>query len=185
MTRPKTIHRGFAVLAVVTLVVLSHSELSLAQSDKTIDRRVRSESGNFVVGFAASKRVDGDTGHAFLIWFSEDEQRRRSVQRAVGFYPTGGSLAKLVFQLADGKVYDDSQSKRDLLLLVKVNRDQFESSQEIAAEWEKGGKSYGIVFNDCVTFVERVATGIGLSVGNRAVNVYPEDFVASLIRENN
>ena len=145
---------------------------------KAIDIRNMSEKYLFRITFAAESSTDTSTGHAFVIWAAENEEKLMSTTAALGLYP--GSRNKYAILLGGaGKIYEDWSTKRDVELSVQVTSVQYKAARAVHAKW-KEDRSYQLFFKDCVSYLEAVADAIGLQVPSRLTNPYPEQFLRQL-----
>lgn len=160
---------------------------TFAKEKLVIDLRTGSQDIKYAVGLAAeSPKSEAYTGHAFVIWYKEDATAKQSVQQAIGFYPTDGSKKgyDLVLQFSGGKIYDDSNTKRDQQLVVLMDKSKYELTRTLIDKWSDPGKRYGILLNDCVSFVEEVAVKAGLKLPSRVLNAHPAQYLKALIEAN-
>jgi hypothetical protein len=152
---------------------------------KTIDKRNASENGEYAIGFA-SKASDGGFDHAFVVWYYSDPQGNRTVRRCAGFYPVSADKTKsydMILGLS-GKVFDDSKVKISQELTVLVNKDVFDLAIAIEEKYQNG-HTYHLGFDDCTTFVMKVAASIpGLAIPDRLSHIYPSAFITSLYERN-
>ena len=146
---------------------------------KIVDKRVRSEPGEYGIAFAA-RDEQGSYEHAFVVWYYSDPIGKRTNRRGAGFYPTGDPDAyDLLVGGTEGKVFDDSKQKIAKQIIVLVNSDVFEAALKVESEYSNG--TYRLLTNDCASFVATVAETVpGLNVPSRVMNPFPSTFVAAL-----
>lgn len=176
-------------LLAICLSLLSLSSITNANANATsyIDLRTSKQDLTYAVSLVAEKpRTKEQFGHAYVVWYREDPKSQRSVFQAAGFYPeaSGKKGYDLLLQLSSGKVYDDSNTKRDIQLVVLLDSSQYEKTRSVIAKWSDPAKRYGLLLNDCVSFLEEVATRIGLNLPSRLENILPADYVKALITAN-
>lgn len=161
--------------------------LVYAEEKTIIDRRTHPQAQQYAVAFAAqSGRSEHDTGHAFVIWYKEDSQARQSTQQAAGFYPVSGGKKgyDLLFQYSPGKIFDDSKTKRDYVLVVLMDKSDYDVARSVMTKWDDPKKNYGLLLNDCVAFIEEVAQKAGMAIPSRLANMYPEQYLKALKSAN-
>lgn len=146
---------------------------------KIVDKRVRSEPGEYGISFAA-RDEQGSYEHAFVIWYYSDPAGNRTNRRGAGFYPTGDpSVYDLLVGGTVGKVFDDSEEKIGKQVIVLVNSDIFKAALKVESKYSND--TYRLLTNDCVSFVATVAETVpGLKVPSRVTNLSPSTFVAAL-----
>ncbi|MEY9634097.1 chemotaxis protein histidine kinase CheA [Bradyrhizobium japonicum] len=163
---------------------------SVAQQEKVerFDFRKRQDEPLYSITFSA-ERPPGDTGHAFITFNHEDEQKRMTTFESVGFYPPGektdGVVKFYTSVFSEGPLKDDFLHDADTKMVVTVNKEQYEAAREVYAGWkarqEKNGNHYVLVVNDCTTFVGEVARAIGLETSLRVTALFPKDYDLALI----
>lgn len=150
---------------------------------KVVDKRNRSEPGEYGIGFASRSTVSDDYEHAFVVWFYSDNAAQRSNRKAAGFYPLGGDLYDLVIAGTSGAVFDDSKQNIEKELVVIVNSDVFEAARSVEKHYSDG--TYRLGFNDCVTYVLHISETIPhLLIPSRLTNLTPSRFISSLFAQN-
>lgn len=83
-----------------------------------------------------------------------------------------------------GKVLDDSKVKISQELTILVNRDVFDSAISVEAKYKDKGK-YHLGFDDCTTFVMKVAGSIpDLKLPSRLTHIYPSSYIQALYESN-
>jgi hypothetical protein len=149
---------------------------------KTIDRRTASEEKQYFLVFAA--RDGSVTGHAFVVWGTEDNQKTMSTVAAFGMYPKEGKgvlgdvPGEIVNELLSGEMKHTTDR-----LIVRVDADVYARADRIRRRWV--GNSYRTVERDCVTFVQEISRSAGLKTPERGQNtLMPHQFIAALMRSN-
>lgn len=150
---------------------------------KTIDRRVRTEGGQFGLTFAAKRKsTDSLAGHAFVIWQRESDAVQMSVSEAIGFYPSENSKKYSVVLGGKGALRSDQLTDVDLSLTVLVNEDQFKRALAVKQAWRANG-TYSLLWANCRDHVADIARSIGLNAESRLWTL-PEDFLLDLLSRN-
>jgi hypothetical protein len=184
--------RVLAILALLPLIsiglqpVYAGTDTPIASSsitDKTIDRRVRSEDRNYAITFAAEAPDDSSKyGHAFIIWQQEDDAKHMSIADAIGFYPSGDPGTFNVIFGTPGALETDAGSIASRKFTVLLNRDQYLQALERKSAWQQNGR-YKFLWNNCVTHVADIAKAIGLDTSSGKW-VTPKDYVEDLTNRN-
>ena len=155
---------------------------------KVIDRRNRSEENQYYIVLCA--RDGGVASHAFVVWGTDDAEKRICSSAAFGLYPRENASRVRILTLGTvpGEIANEALrgkgSSSTVRLIVKVNSDQYAATQKIRAKWAARGK-YKLLTRDCVTFTSTVAKSLGLRLPSRAGNVLPQGFIRSLVQLNN
>lgn len=156
---------------------------------RRIDARTSSDAdgNNYFVVFC-SRLSDNPTtkpGHAFVVWGVEDNQNRRSVQSAYGFYPNPNDSFRALFQTVSGQIVNEANnpSPSSLLtarLIVQVNRQPFTDSQGQIATWRTS--DYNLFSRNCIGFARAVAVCLGLFPPDIGTFQLPTSYLENLIR---
>ncbi len=159
------------------------THLTHAATKRTIDRRVRSEAGNYGLTFAAERPTTGsEYGHAFIVWQREDKFKKMSIAEAIGFYPAGEPKTVNVIFGTRGELEDDINTPKDLSLTVLLNSDLYEDALKRKAEWRANGR-YSFLWHNCTIHVADIARGIGL-ISSSGKWETPMSYVQDLIDHN-
>jgi hypothetical protein len=183
MPRPSVSRRAFVFA--FALFPLSKYVSAASVTQKTVDKRTASEAGEYAIGFA-SKASNGGFDHAFVVWYYSDPSGNQTVRRCAGFYPAADDNTKSYDMIlgVTGKVFDDSKVKISQELTVLVNKDTFDAAIVVEDKY-KNNQTYRLAFDDCTTFVSKVATKIPtLKLPNRLVNVFPSSYIEALFKGN-
>jgi hypothetical protein len=183
---PPILHSRRSFLLTCSLVPLASYLPFPVIEQKTINKRKASEIGEYAIGFA-SKGSDDGFDHAFVVWYYSDPEGNRTVRRCAGFYPVSDENTKAYDMILGitGRVLDDSKTKISRELTVLINKDVFDNAIAVENDY-KNGQTYHLAFNDCTTFVRKVAASIpGLNLPNRVTHIYPSAFLAALYDDNN
>jgi len=120
------------------------------QSIKTLDLTTASTNRQFYVIFAA--RGGSATGHAFVLWGTEDGVPHYSTVKAYGLYPENEK---------------DACSAADELI-VQVDESYFNLSMKVARSWQCRGE-FALLSSDCVEFMRAVGTSLYLNMPRRTL----------------
>jgi len=163
---------------------------NLFAENKVLDKRVRSESGEYGITFAARKKgTPNDFDHAFVIFYFSDPNGHRTVRKAVGFYPAGdvSKVDKFEYKAifgGEGVIVNDSSESIATEITVIVNKDVFEKATSVKTDFESG-KSYWLGWRDCVSFVGSVAEKVpDLNIPNRILNITPAAYIIEMSASN-
>ncbi|MUG92096.1 hypothetical protein F7734_06345 [Scytonema sp. UIC 10036] len=162
---------------------LIHPVASVLAVDKQIDRRTYSDATENQYYLVFCARGGSPTGHAFIIWGVEDNNKLISAQEAFGFYPSQGTG---VFGSVPGSVKDEALSEKMNFitdrLIVQVDKTIFERAQKAISKWSTA--DYNLFSNNCINFVIDVARDAGLQVPSKSGTVTPSGYVQNLIYSN-
>jgi hypothetical protein len=144
--------------------------VSSAVAEEVIVRDLRTakdEGGTCFLVFCAreSPNVSGKPGHAYVVWGEESERAQMSIASSFGFYSRDGKLrlGDVPSELKD-EAKASAASKSSLLthrLIVKVDRETFQSTQKLISEWKTN--DYNLLERNCVHFTHAVAKAAGLN----------------------
>ena len=150
---------------------------------KIVDKRNMSEASEHAVSFASRKTNGiGDLGHAFMVWYALEDDGKKYIKRAVGFYPLGEKY-KLI-AAADGSIADDSETDIEKQLIVQLSSPTFENVTGVESQYTDSTWVLGA--NDCVSFVARVAEQIpDLIIPSRFDNPTTSTFINAMLYNNN
>ena len=169
-------------LTTIVMMVFAVANSSNAGT-KNVDLRNASfaEANAYLVVFCA--RGGSATGHAFVAWGVEDEEKVVSRQDAYGFYPERNAG---VFGYVPGEVRNEAFNPKSALitdrLIVRVTKAQFEETLRIYPMWQT--RDYNLFTTNCVAFAAAVARSLGLTVPDHTSFRFPSDFITTLIRKN-
>jgi hypothetical protein len=168
---------------ILPFVVLSAREV-YAVTEKTIDRRVRSEARKYGLTFAAELPSEtSGSGHAFIVWQREDDAKKMSIADAIGFYPAGEPKTVTLIFGTKGELETDIATPKDLKLTVLLNADLYQRALDQKSKWQGNGQ-YKALWNNCTTHVADIAHAIGLTSSNGKWET-PHAYVQDLINRNN
>lgn len=162
---------------------LSLSSLA-AQSTKNLDLSTKPATRKFYVIFAA--RGGSATGHAFVLWGSEDNLHQRSTIRAYGLYPENNKDAcSSAIRKVPGSVVDESTNHGIANitdeLIVKVDERDFNRSMKVARSWRCKGE-FELLSSDCVEFLRAIGDSLGLDMPHRTLTRWtPRAYVRGLL----
>ena len=158
--------------------LLIGSSVCFGAEPKSIDlRKQRDEATVHSIVFLARA---GLPGHAFVAFGSDSKEDLACLSRAFGFYPDGG---KGVVGPVPGQIVDESRkAPGETLLILKVDRKDFEKAEAIRAAWTR--KRYKLRTSDCNTYVIETAKALGLKVPDRGATDLPIDWVRKLTEAN-
>jgi hypothetical protein len=102
--------RGF--LAGALSWSMRHLEAQISIPQKTLDKRVASEVGEYAIGFSSEKSTR-ELGHAFVVWYYSNPKGLKTVRRGGGFYPVSDNTTKEYDMIlgVSGSIDDDSKKK--------------------------------------------------------------------------
>jgi hypothetical protein len=144
-----------------------------------------SENGYYVV---LASRGGSLTGHALVVWGTEDDQESRSTIRALGLYPEGdrdsdncaSTVRKVPGRLMD-ELHNHSVDAITQALIVRVDAADFERTRKVAAAWDCRHE-FSLLSRDCVAFLQAIGMSLGLAMPSRAVTRWtPPAYVKALI----
>ena len=125
----------------------------------------RDTSTEYFVVFCARKSLPHGPGHSFVVWVKQ-EAGSRPVGSGYGFYPTADRVVWHLFT-GIGKVSDESQRaasiRRHLLthrLVVRVDQETYEASQEARRTWRRGRPGYRIFSRNCTHFTHAISRSV-------------------------
>jgi hypothetical protein len=186
--RPDLLSRRSAVGFVLVAALMGMGNYpARADTNVTIDRRVRSEDRAYALTFAARPPAPGSTfGHAYIIWQREDDQKKMSVADAVGFRAVGEpNKVQLVFGVP-GYLQINGEANEigpEAKFTVLVNSDAYQKALDRKAEWQQESSDYFALWNNCVGHVAAIAQATGLETSNGAW-VTPMAYVEDLAGRN-
>jgi hypothetical protein len=98
------------------------------------------------------------TGHAFIVWRVIDSAGNATDKYTVGMYPPPGSLGIIPVksQLLEN-LEKDYTSNASQILIVHVPEEVWTASQRVPVD-----PIYHVTFDDCTTYLKKVADAIGL-----------------------
>lgn len=179
------------VFTLISFLVLFST--STFAGEKRIVFGAQSEPDGFTyeVGFCArGKNAEGSgPGHAFVVLQSFDNNNKRKEFLTAGFGPTK-SVPIHKYGLISPENYSDSTQE---CLVAETNKAKYlkiKKGIENQSEYSFAGanikliRPYVVVFDDCVTFMQAVATDFGLVVPNRVEGLMPLSFVEALKEAN-
>ena len=150
---------------------------------KIVDKRNMSEASEHAVSFASRKTNGiGDLGHAFMVWYTLEDDGKKYIKRAVGFYPLGEKY-KLI-AAADGSIADDSETDIEKQLIVQLSSPTFENVTGVESQYTNSTWILGV--NDCVSFVASVGEQMpDLVIPSRFDSPTPSAFITAMLDNNN
>jgi hypothetical protein len=155
-----------------------------AQTTKTLDLSTKPVKKKFYVIFAA--RGGSATGHAFVLWGSEDNVHQRSTIRAYGLYPENDKDAcSSAIRKVPGAVVDESTNHGIANitdeLIVKVDESDFNRSLKVARSWHCK-REFSLLSSDCVEFLRAVGDSLHLEMPSRTlIRWTPRAYVRALL----
>jgi hypothetical protein len=155
-----------------------------AQTTKTIDLSTKNVRKKFCVIFAA--RGGSATGHAFVLWGSEDNVRQRSTIKAYGLYPENEKDAcSSAIRRVPGAVVDESTNHGIANitdeLIVKVDESDFKRLLKVARSWQCK-REFALLSSDCVEFIRAIGDSLGLDMPHRTLLRWtPRAYVRALL----
>lgn len=108
------------------------------------------------------------TGHAFLVLYGEDSERKASIGTAIGFYPKEGEGKGVATPVA-GELADEIYDRRSVhyathLLRVRVTQSQFQAVlsflRQREIDVENGVYKFYLRHTDCLTLLVEMAEHI-------------------------
>ncbi len=146
---------------------------------------------DYVITFAAKRAagslIEGEVGHAFVIFNSADEQKRMTLNEVIGFMPASEGKDKMRVIMSNGhlETYEEYVKSEDRLIVI-VDRHQYDMGRMQYERWNWGVQTYTLGLRDCVKFVREVAAGTGLKVPSNISTVftYPTTFIQQLSTMN-
>jgi hypothetical protein len=168
------------LLAVFGILVLPQDVLAV---DKKIDKRTYTDAtgSHYFVVFCA--RGGSLTGHAFVVWGSEDNRQRMSTQLGYGFYPVNGIG---ILDFVPGSLQNEAFNPKTLLitdrLIVEVNKELYFRTQQTIGRWMTN--NFNLLANNCISFDMDVAGQIPLKVPSRSITNVPSTYLQKLIGAN-
>lgn len=141
-----------------------------------------SEEAEHAISFASRKSSGlADLGHAFIVQYVLENDGKRYVKRALGFYPVGDKYNLVV--AVNGTVLDDSELEIDRQLIVQVSTPVYEIAATVESQYNDATWVLGA--NDCVSFIEQVASVVpSLSTPSRALFPTPSAYISALFSSN-
>lgn len=141
------------------------------QSIKTLNLTTTSTNRQFYVIFAA--RGGSATGHAFVLWGTEDGVHRYSTVKAYGLYPENEKDAcSSAIRRVRGALVDESTNHGingiTDELIVKVDESYFNLSMKVARSWQCRGE-FALLSSDCVEFMRAVGASLYLDMPHRTL----------------
>jgi hypothetical protein len=170
---------------IVALLLLPAGALA-APLSKLLDLSTGCGEKSYYVVLAA--RGGSATGHALVIWGTEDNAKARSTIRALGLYPEGDrdsdNCASTVHTVPGGLMDELHNHSVDAIteeLIVRVDRADFERTRRVAAEWDCRHQ-FSLLSRDCVAFLRAIGNSLGLPMPSRMVWRWtPPAYVKSLL----
>jgi len=155
-----------------------------AQTNKILDLSTKPVGTKFYVIIAA--RGGSATGHAFVLWGSEDNVRQRSTIQAYGLYPEnekdacGSAIRKVPGSVVDESTNHGIANITDELI-VKVDERDFSRSLKVARSWQCK-REFALLSSDCVEFIRAVGDSLGLEMPRRTLTRWtPRAYVRALL----
>ena len=153
---------------------------------KTIDLSSECGAKSYYVVLAA--RGGSATGHALVIWGTEDNVESQSTIRALALYPEGDrdsdNCASSVHTVPGGLMDELHNHSVDAIteeLIVRVDRADFERIAQMAAEWDCRHQ-FSLLSRDCVAFLRAIGNSLGLPMPSRMIWRWtPPAYVKSLL----
>lgn len=155
-----------------------------AQVSKTIDLSTSQSGTKFYVIFAS--RGSSATGHAFVLWGTEDDLHRRSTVKAFGLYPESDKdNCRSVYRRVPGSMVDESTNHGIAgiteELIVRVDQTYFDRSLKLVRVWECKHE-FALLKNDCVEFMRAVGGSLYLEMPRRFITRWtPRAYVRALL----
>lgn len=155
-----------------------------AQAIQTMDRSTARTRTKYYVIFAV--RGGSATGHAFVLWGTEDSVHKRSTIKAYGLYPKNDKDGcSSAFRKVPGAVVDESLNHgvTEITdeLIVKVDRADFERSMKVARLWQCK-REFELLNSDCVEFLRAVGESLGMDMPPRTFTRWtPRAYVRALL----
>lgn len=144
----------------------------------------------YFVVFVSRESPGIGPGHAFVLWGTEDNTAKVSIQEAWGFYPKDDS--KGVFGDVPGEVRNEAYKKsKDKVvnytarLVIQLTKDDYERSKFVRNRWKSEFQNYNLAKRNCVSFVKEVADSLG--VATPSVSSLPDtplEFMTKTIKLN-
>jgi hypothetical protein len=179
------------------LVLSAFAALSFplhAQNIRTLDLRsehtrtrhsfTRDSGKSFYVILAA--RGGSATGHAFVLWGTEDKVSRHSTIQAFGLYPDAsrGNCSTLV-RTVPGGISDEMKNHSFQAitqeLIVRVDEADFKRSWKVARQWDCRHE-FSLRNRDCVEFLRAVGESLNLNMPRRSITRWtPQAYVHALL----
>ena len=176
---PRLAHRFLSRLALLLLLSPAWGQVS-----KLIDLSTQTGKNSFYVVLAS--RGGSATGHALVVWGTEDSVHRRSKIQALGLYPEkDADNCSSVIRTVPGRVMDEMQNHSfqavTQQLIVKVDEDAFERSRKIARQWDCRHE-FSLMTADCVEFLRAAGESLGLPMPSRFITRWtPTSYVRALL----
>lgn len=140
------------------------------------------------IGFYAVKSLRQEpqeptmTGHAFISIIHENSQLQQTTAEFYGFYPNvPGQILNAIspFRLVqDGEVRNDMGTYPSVSFIVEVNLWDLSRVRDRVEDWKT--RDYNLALNNCVHFMEDVASQIDQLVHPFATGQWPYGYVDSL-----
>jgi hypothetical protein len=157
------------------------------------DQRRNVDDGRFYIEFCAvPHRGSGlfwKPGHVFVSFFEESPTGGIQSRGILGMHPDIKlfGISSFFFGPVSGglknELYRKSIYRTTKRLIVRVDSEQFEAAWDIQKKWSSVDV-YQLIANDCVTFMDEVATTIGLESPPRFPHLLPFDYLEALIGQN-
>ena len=175
----------------VFLVVVNAFPVFAGEKRIVHGAQTAADGSKYEVGFCArGQDAEGSgPGHAFVVLQSFNKNNKRTEFLTAGFGPPK-SLPVHKYGLISPENYSHSTQE---CLVAETNIDKYKKIKEgIQAETELSfagitiplSRPYVVVFDDCVTFLQAVASDFGLVVPNRVEGLMPLSFLEALKAAN-
>lgn len=200
MTRRRDILVSGICLAAVSLTGVLLPEVALGQTVSELDLRAQPVSqNNFFVVFSArapsllpellTSRQFSLGGHAYIGLGREDPQASMSYARTFGAHPVQDQMGKwsILIGPIPGEVREVLQRDISARLIIKVDEGDYKKADAIISRWQAKGQ-YQLLWEDCTTMINEVATALGLSVPGRGgvspATWFPSGALGKLVNDN-
>jgi hypothetical protein len=180
--------RAKIIFLFVIIVLLPVSSLHAREAllSKTLDLSTVQDNRRFYVVLAS--RGGSSTGHALIVWGTEDDVTQRSTIKALGLYPEGeresdncGSAVRRVPGRIMDELHNHSVQGITQQLIVRVNEEDFQRSLKVAGLWDCRHE-FSLLTRDCVEFLRAVGEVLHVPMPSRLVTRWtPKAYVRALL----